>query len=58
MPIPRALYRSWLATDVLRPVHAALGNALLRLADTALYDSATGLRVFNPEYRDSVSNLL
>ncbi len=57
VPVPRGAYRAWLAADVLRPVHPALGEALLRFADDALYDAATGLRVFDPMRRESASNL-
>ena len=56
VPVPRTLHQSWLTLGVLRPVHPALGDALLRLHDDALYDEATGLRVFDPERRDSASN--
>ena len=57
VPVPRTLYRTWLAGGDLLPVHAALGEAMLRLADDTHYDTATGLRVFEPEYRDSDRNL-
>jgi CRISPR-associated endonuclease/helicase Cas3 len=55
--IPRDLHRTWLAAGMLFPVHQALGNALLRFADDALYDPATGLRVFEPTHRDSATNI-
>ncbi len=57
VPVPRALYRTWLAEGVLTAVHPALGDALLRLADDSQYDNATGLRVFDPDHRDSASKL-
>jgi CRISPR-associated endonuclease/helicase Cas3 len=57
VPVPRELYRTWLAAGVLFPVHPALGEALLRLEDDTLYDAATGLRVFDPTHRDSASNV-
>ena len=56
VPVPRALHATWLAKDVLRAINPAVGDALLRLADDALYDDATGLRVFDPERRDSANN--
>ena len=57
VPVPRTLYRAWLAAGELARVHPALGDALLQLNDDALYDSATGLRVFDPAHRDSASNV-
>lgn len=58
VPIPRDSYRFWLSAGVLFPVHQALGDALLRFADDALYDDATGVRVFDPTRRDSASNVV
>ena len=57
VPVPRALHRIWLANGVLTAVHPALGDALLRLTDASQYDNAAGLRVFDPDHRDSASNL-
>ena len=58
VPLPRRLYQQWLAQGVIRPAHPALGEAQLRFDDTALYDDATGIRVFDPAHRTSTDNLL
>jgi CRISPR-associated endonuclease/helicase Cas3 len=57
VPIPRAAKDDWLAKGVLRPVHTALGEALLTFADDALYDRVCGLRLFDPAYRNAERNI-
>ena len=47
--IPKNQRDTWLAEGVLAPVHPALGDALLRFADCALYDERSGLRVTEPD---------
>ncbi len=54
--IPQRQRDAWLATDVLRPVNRALGVAMLRFADDALYDARSGLRVGEPDRRSPESN--
>ncbi len=41
--IPQREWKSWLAAGVLRPVHPALGDALLRFEDRAHYREETGV---------------
>jgi CRISPR-associated endonuclease/helicase Cas3 len=43
--IPRKARAEWLVAGVLRPVHPGLGDAVLKLASLALYDSDTGVRL-------------
>ena len=57
VPVPRKLRDEWLARGVIRSVSSVLGEALLRLDDSALYDDATGLRVFDSAHRSSESNV-
>ena len=57
VPVPRKLRDEWLAHGVIRSVHPALGEALLRFDDAALYDDATGVRVFDPAHRTGTDNL-
>ena len=57
IPVPSRARAEWLELDVLRPVNAALGTALLAFADASLYDSATGLRLDAPAYRNAESNI-
>lgn len=56
--IPKPRRGDWLARGVLRPVHPALGQALLRFDDLAMYDPRSGLRVDAPEQRSSESNIV
>jgi CRISPR-associated endonuclease/helicase Cas3 len=58
VPITRQARDAWVATGVLRPVHAALGDAFLRFEDLANYDSATGVRVDDPYYRAPETNVI
>ncbi|HZH28050.1 MAG TPA: CRISPR-associated endonuclease Cas3'' [Azospirillaceae bacterium] len=55
--IPREARQAWLAKGVLRPVHHALGPALLRFDDLALYRPETGLDLQQPEYRNAEANV-
>ena len=41
--------RDWLALGVLKPVHPAIGDALLKFADLCRYDPRTGLDLDDPE---------
>lgn len=56
--IPKPRRDAWLASGVLRPVHPALGEALLRFDDLALYDPRSGLRVDEPAWRTPTTNIL
>ena len=47
--IPPNLRRDWLAWGVLKPVHPAIGDALLKFADLCRYDLRTGLDLDDPE---------
>ena len=58
VPVPRRVRDEWLAKGVIHPVSPALGEALLRLDDSALYEDATGLRVFDPWHRSSDPNVI
>lgn len=55
--IPQRQRDTWLAQGVLKPVHPALGDAMLRFEDDALYDARSGLRVMEPERRGAESNV-
>ncbi len=57
VPVPRRARDEWLARHVLVPVHAALGDALLRFRDDALYRQETGLDVEAPTYRGAADNV-
>lgn len=56
--IPPRARGEWLARGVLRPVHPALGDALLRFEDLAHYDERTGIRLDEPTHRPAASNVL
>lgn len=56
--IPPKARRHWLAAGVLRPVHAGLGDALLRFDDLAHYDERTGVRLDDPSHRAAESNVI
>jgi CRISPR-associated endonuclease/helicase Cas3 len=55
--IPKRQRDEWLAADVLKEVHSALGEAMLCFPDLALYDERSGLRVDEPEHRSPASNI-
>ena len=57
VPIPSRARADWLAAGALQPVHAALGPALLRFDDLALYDPATGIRLSDPTHRTAEDNI-
>jgi CRISPR-associated endonuclease/helicase Cas3 len=56
--VPQKQRDGWLAEGALSAVHPALGDAMLRFPDMALYDSRSGLRVTEPEYRSAASNVM
>ncbi|MCW6512309.1 CRISPR-associated endonuclease Cas3'' [Lichenifustis flavocetrariae] len=56
--IPRKVRSEWLALGVLRPVHPALGDALLRFEGLEHYDEDTGVRLRAPLERGVWSNVL
>jgi CRISPR-associated endonuclease/helicase Cas3 len=58
VPIPPRARETWLAAGVLRPVHAALGDALLRFSDLAHYDPLTGVRLDEPTLRAAELNVI
>ncbi len=55
--IPRKVRADWLALGVLRPVHRALGEALLRFEGLAHYDAAMGVQLGNPLERRAEDNV-
>jgi CRISPR-associated endonuclease/helicase Cas3 len=58
VPIPPKARETWLAAGVLRPVHPALGDALLRFEDLAHYDPLTGVRLDEMMLRSSELNVI
>lgn len=58
VPVPRQARDAWLAAGVLGPVHAALGDRLLRFADAANYDPQTGVRLDDLYFRSSEMNVI
>ncbi len=56
--VPQRQRDAWLRDGVLRAVHSALGEAMLRFDDLAFYDERSGLRVDEPEHRSAASNVL
>lgn len=58
VPIPRQARDAWLAAGVLRPVHAKLGDRLLRFADAANYDPQTGVRIDDLAFRLPEMNVI
>ena len=56
--IPQREWKAWLAAGVLRPVHPALGDALLRFEDRAHYREETGVDLREPERRDAGLNII
>jgi len=49
VPIPKRTRETWLAAGILKPVHAQLGDAILRLDSLDKYDAKTGLRLDETE---------
>ena len=58
VPIPPRARETWLAVGVLRPVHPALGDALLRFHDLTHYDLDTGVRLHEPTLRSAEANVI
>jgi CRISPR-associated endonuclease/helicase Cas3 len=58
VPITRHARDAWLAAGVLRPVHKALGDAMLRFIDMANYDPETGVRIDDPYFRLLEANVI
>lgn len=56
--IPQKLRDEWFAAGVLRPLHPALGDALLRFKDLSHYDPETGVRIDEPVLRAAESNVM
>jgi CRISPR-associated endonuclease/helicase Cas3 len=48
---------AWLAAGVLRPIHPALGDTLLRFDSLDYYDPQTGLRL-DPDFRSPEANII
>ena len=57
VPIPPRARHAWLAVGVLRPIHPALGDALLRFDNLDYYDPQTGVQV-DPGYRSPEANII
>ncbi len=57
VPIPPSARDAWLAAGVLRPVHPALGDALLRFDSLDYYDPQTGVQL-DPGYRSPEANII
>jgi CRISPR-associated endonuclease/helicase Cas3 len=57
VPIPPRARATWLAAGVLRPVHPALGDTLLRFDNLAAYDPQTGVRL-DPGFRSPEANII
>lgn len=55
--IPKPQRDAWLAQGVLRAVHPALGEAMLRFDDLSLYDAHSGVKVLEPTLRRPESNV-
>jgi CRISPR-associated endonuclease/helicase Cas3 len=56
--VPKRDRDAWLAAGVLRAVHPAIGEALLRFEDRAHYRDDTGVDLLEPERRDAAANLI
>ena len=56
VPIPQRARDEWLARGVLVPVHAGLGEAMLRFTDDSLYRPQTGIDLENTTYREPSLN--
>jgi CRISPR-associated endonuclease/helicase Cas3 len=57
VPIPPKARDVWLAAGVLRPVHPALGDALLRFDNLDYYDPQTGVQL-DPGFRSPEANII
>lgn len=58
VPIPPRAREAWLAAGVLRPVHRALGDTLLRFDGLAHYDQVTGVRLDDLTLRSAELNII
>ncbi len=56
--IPKKARDEWLARGVLRPVHPALGEAMLRFGNDAHYRGDTGVDLADMTFRDAVLNVV
>ncbi len=56
--IPKDVRDEWLARGVLRPVHLALGDTLLRFEDLAHYDPKTGVDITSSNLRLTEHNVI
>ncbi len=56
VPIPPRAREAWLAAGVLRPVHPALGDDLLRFDSLDCYDPQTGVQL-DPGFRSPEANI-
>ena len=57
VPIPPRARDAWLAAGVLRSVHPALGDTLLRFEDLAHYDPLTSVQL-DPDLRSPEANII
>ncbi len=57
VPIPKQARDEWLARGVLKPVHPALGEAMLRFSDLSHYRAATGVDLAHMTYQDAGRNV-
>ncbi len=57
VPIPPRARQVWLAAGVLRPIHPALGDTLLRFDNLDYYDPQTGVQV-DPGFRSPEANII
>jgi CRISPR-associated endonuclease/helicase Cas3 len=58
VPIPERDRAVWLAAGVLVPVHPKLGDAMLKFADLAHYDTKTGVGISNIDFRLPEANVI
>jgi CRISPR-associated endonuclease/helicase Cas3 len=57
VPIPPRAREAWLAAGVLRPIHPALGDTLLRFDSLDYYDPQTGVQL-DPGFRSPEANII
>lgn len=56
--IPKRARDEWLRVGALAPLHPALGGAVLRFGDLALYDREMGISIEGPFLRSAESNII
>lgn len=56
--VPKRNRDEWLARGVLRPVHPALGDVVLRFDNLGHYRPQTGVDISDPTYRNPLSNVM